>query len=117
MIGAMFFTKDKSRCLVRGDEVIVAAVSWSTTYFPLQQYGLHVKFVDVDRQTLNIDLNKLKNAITDKTRVILAVNLLGTSIDEELDVEDESKRAQETAKLMISKTSKKAKKKGERMTL
>ena len=81
MIAAMFFTKDKSRRLKRGDEVIVPAVSWSTTYFPLQQYGLKLKFVDIDRHSLNIDLNKLKLAITDKTRLILAVNILGNPND------------------------------------
>ena len=81
MIAAMFFTKDESRRLKRGDEVIVPAVSWSTTYFPLQQYGLKVKFVDIDRNTLNIDIEKLKNAITNKTKVILAVNLLGNPND------------------------------------
>jgi len=32
----------------RGDEVIVPAVSWSTTYFPLAQYGIKMVFVDVD---------------------------------------------------------------------
>tara|TARA_B110000879_G_scaffold211901_1_gene306062 strand:+ start:2720 stop:3913 length:1194 start_codon:yes stop_codon:yes gene_type:complete len=77
MIASMFFTKDKSKRLKRGDEVIVPAVSWSTTYFPLQQYGLKVKFVDIDRKTLNIDLDKLSDAISDSTKVILAVNLLG----------------------------------------
>lgn len=81
MIAAMFFTKDKAKRLKPGDEVIVPAVSWSTTYFPLQQYGLKVKFVDIDRETLNIDLNKLENAITDKTKLILAVNLLGNPND------------------------------------
>jgi len=81
MIAAMFFSKDKHRRLVRGDEVIVPAVSWSTTYFPLQQYGLKVKFVDIDRDTLNIDLEKLKDAITDRTKVIFAVNLLGNPND------------------------------------
>jgi dTDP-4-amino-4,6-dideoxygalactose transaminase len=81
MIAAMFYTKDETRRLKRGDEVIVPAVSWSTTYFPLQQYGLKVKFVDIDRETLNIDLEKLENAITDKTKVILAVNLLGNPND------------------------------------
>ena len=81
MIAAMFFSKDESRRLKRGDEVIVPAVSWSTTYFPLQQYGLKVKFVDIDRDTLNIDLEKLENAITDKTKLILAVNLLGNPND------------------------------------
>jgi len=81
MIAAMFFTKDENLRLKRGDEVIVPAVSWSTTYFPLQQYGLKVKFVDIDRETLNIDLKKLEAAITDKTKAILLVNLLGNPND------------------------------------
>jgi dTDP-4-amino-4,6-dideoxygalactose transaminase len=79
MIAALFFTKNPT--LKRGDEVIVPAVSWSTTYFPLQQYGLKVKFVDIDRDTLNIDLEKLEAAITDKTKAILLVNLLGNPND------------------------------------
>jgi len=81
MIAAMFYTKDETRRLKRGDEVIVPAVSWSTTYFPLQQHGLKVKFIDIDRETLNIDLEKLEQAITDDTKVILAVNLLGNPND------------------------------------
>lgn len=81
MIAALFFTKNTSLKLKRGDEIIVPAVSWSTTYFPLQQYGLKVKFVDIDRHTLNMDLQKLEAAITDKTRAILSVNLLGNPND------------------------------------
>jgi dTDP-4-amino-4,6-dideoxygalactose transaminase len=81
MIASLFFTKNESLKLKRGDEVIVPAVSWSTTYFPLQQYGLKVKFVDIDRQTLNMDLDKLEAAISDKTRAILSVNLLGNPND------------------------------------
>ena len=81
MIASLFFTKNESLKLKRGDEVIVPAVSWSTTYFPLQQYGLKVKFVDIDRKTLNMDLDKLEAAITDKTRAILSVNLLGNPND------------------------------------
>tara|TARA_B100000787_G_C16199329_1_gene303756 strand:+ start:3494 stop:4678 length:1185 start_codon:yes stop_codon:yes gene_type:complete len=81
MIAALFFIKDKTKRLKRGDEVIVPALSWSTTYFPLQQYGLKVKFVDIDRETLNIDLNKLDDAISDRTRVIFAVNILGNPND------------------------------------
>lgn len=74
-VAAMFFTKNPK--LKRGDEVIVPAVSWSTTYYPLAQYGLKLKFVDVDLQTLNFDLEQLKLAVTDETKMILAVNLLG----------------------------------------
>jgi CDP-6-deoxy-D-xylo-4-hexulose-3-dehydrase len=79
MIASLFFTKTPR--LQRGDEVIVPAVSWSTTYFPLQQYGLKVKFVDIDQETLNIDLDKLKDAITDDTKAVLLVNLLGNPND------------------------------------
>lgn len=75
MIASLFFSKEFK--INRGDEVIVPAVSWSTTYFPLQQYGLHVKFVDIDIKTLNFDLGELKKAVTNKTKVVLAVNLLG----------------------------------------
>lgn len=79
MTAALFFTKTPK--LQRGDEIIVPAVSWSTTYFPLAQYGLHLKFVDIDKGTLNYDLDQLAEAITDKTRAIMVVNLLGNPND------------------------------------
>ena len=64
-----------------GDEVLVPAVSWATTYYPLQQYGLRLKFVDIDIDTLNMDLNLAEAAITPATKAILAVNLLGNPND------------------------------------
>jgi CDP-6-deoxy-D-xylo-4-hexulose-3-dehydrase len=64
-----------------GDEVLVPAVSWATTYFPLQQYGLVMKFVDIDLDTLNMDLNLARKAVGPKTKAILAVNLLGNPND------------------------------------
>ncbi|MGE7752395.1 DegT/DnrJ/EryC1/StrS family aminotransferase [Lysinibacillus fusiformis] len=78
-IAALFFHSKYK--LKKGDEVIVPAVSWSTTYAPLQQYGLKVKFVDIDLKTLNIDIKKLKEAVTEKTKLIFTVNLLGNSND------------------------------------
>ena len=78
-IAALFFTKNPK--LKRGDEVIVPAVSWSTTYFPLQQYGLKLKFVDIDLETLNYDLDALDGAISDSTKMIMVVNLLGNPND------------------------------------
>ncbi len=74
-ISAMLYRKAGS--LKPGDEVIVPAVSWSTTYTPLYQCGLKLKFVDIDLETLNLDTDQLKGAITDKTKLIFAVNLLG----------------------------------------
>lgn len=81
MVAALFYTKNDSLKLKRGDEVIVPAVSWSTTYYPLYQYGLKIKFVDIDLNTLNYDLEQLEKAVTDKTRMIMAVNLLGNPND------------------------------------
>ena len=79
MVAALRFHSSKR--LDPGDEVIVPAVSWSTTYYPLHQYGLKIRFVDIDADTLNFDLAQLESAITDKTRAILAVNLLGNPND------------------------------------
>jgi len=81
MIAALFYTKNQEIRLKRGDEVIVPAISWSTTYYPLYQYGLKIKFVDVDLETLNYDLNSLKDAVNENTRVVMAVNLLGNPND------------------------------------
>lgn len=63
--------------LKRGDEVIVPALSWATTYHPLQQYGLKLRFVDIEIDTLNIDVEKVIAAITKDTKAILAVSILG----------------------------------------
>ncbi len=74
-VAALFYKKD--RPLQRGDEVIVPAISWATTYHPLQQYGLRLRFVDVDIETLNVDPDQLEAAITPKTRMIVGVSILG----------------------------------------
>lgn len=80
MVGALRYRKD-GPAWAPGDEVIVPAVSWSTTYFPLQQYGLKLRFVDIDRDTLNYDLDALAAAIGPDTRGVMAVNLLGNPND------------------------------------
>jgi len=74
-VAALFYRKEGF--LRSGDEVIVPAVSWSTTYFPLHQYGLKLKIVDIDSATLNYNSETLAQAISDRTRLIMAVNLLG----------------------------------------
>ncbi|KPF57070.1 DegT/DnrJ/EryC1/StrS family aminotransferase [Rhizobium sp. AAP116] len=79
MVGALRYRKEAA--LLPGAEVIVPAVSWSTTYYPLYQYGLKLRFVDVDINTLNYDLDQLARAITPQTRAIMVVNLLGNPND------------------------------------
>ena len=67
--------------LKEGDEVIVPAVSWATTYTVLHQCGLKLRFIDIDLDTFNLNLNELEDAITENTRAIFAVNLLGNPND------------------------------------
>jgi CDP-6-deoxy-D-xylo-4-hexulose-3-dehydrase len=64
-----------------GDEVIVPAVSWSTTFYPIHQNRLVLRFVDIDRDTLDIAPDLVEAAITERTRAIFAVDLLGNPCD------------------------------------
>ena len=74
-VAALCYVKD--RPLKRGDEVIVPAVAWATTYYPLQQYGLRLRFVDCELDTLNMDVARLEEALTTRTRMVAAVSILG----------------------------------------
>lgn len=62
-------------------EVIVPAVSWGTTFYPVSQSGLDLCFVDVDAKDWNIDVGAVEEAITERTRGVFAVNLLGAAAD------------------------------------
>lgn len=74
-VASLFYRKEKP--LKRGDEVIVPCISWATTFHPLHQYGLKLKFVDIDLETLNYDIEELKKAITPNTKMIVTVSVLG----------------------------------------
>jgi len=77
LVGIAALCYVKGRPLKRGDEAIVPAISWATTYYPLQQYGLRLKFVDVELDTLNMDVARLEQALTPRTRMVVAVSILG----------------------------------------
>lgn len=72
----LMLTLLKEKYKLSGD-IIVPAVSWSTTFFPVHQNRFKLNFVDVDINTLNIDTSKIEKAITKDTCAIFAVNLLG----------------------------------------
>src|SRR5271165_5513962 len=63
--------------LAYGDEVLVPALCWSTSVFPIIQCNLSPVFVDVNYNTLNIDLDDLEKKITNKTKAIMLVHVLG----------------------------------------
>lgn len=61
----------------RGDEIIVPALSFVATGNAVLQAGFTPVFVDIERETLNINPNKIEQAITSKTRAIMPVHLMG----------------------------------------
>ncbi|MCX7957284.1 MAG: DegT/DnrJ/EryC1/StrS family aminotransferase [Endomicrobia bacterium] len=61
----------------RGDEVILPALSFVATGNAVLQAGFTPKFVDIERTTLNINPKKIEEVITEKTKIILPVHLMG----------------------------------------
>lgn len=68
-----------------GDGVLVPAVAWPTTVWPIIQLGLRPVFVDVDPQTIAIDLNKAKEILAKQSNIkaIFPIHPLGFCIDHE----------------------------------
>lgn len=60
-----------------GDEVIVPALGWSTTVYPIYLTGATPVFVDIDPATLTIDPDQVRAALTSRTKAIMIVHLLG----------------------------------------
>jgi dTDP-4-amino-4,6-dideoxygalactose transaminase len=64
-----------------GDEVIVPAYSWSSSATCVLQHNALPVFVDIDFDTMNIDVDKIEDAITPKTKAIIVVHLHGLAVD------------------------------------
>lgn len=60
-----------------GDEVITTATAFPTTINPILQYGCVPVFIDVNPKTLNIDVSKLKKALSKKTKAVFLAHTLG----------------------------------------
>ena len=71
------------RQLKAGDEFISVAVSFPTTINPAVQYGLIPVFLDVNPATYNIDISKLEDALSEKTKAIIIAHTLGNPFDVE----------------------------------
>ena len=64
-----------------GDEVILPSFTFSSSATAFANYGVKLVFVDVRPDTMNIDETKIESAITDKTRVILAMHYAGVACE------------------------------------
>ena len=71
----------KERKVNRGDEVITVAAGFPTTVAPVIQYGAVPVFVDVTIPQYNIDITKLEEAFTEKTKAVMIAHTLGNPFD------------------------------------
>ena len=69
------------RRIVPGDEVITVAAGFPTTVTPCIQYGAIPVFVDVTIPQYNIDVTKLEEALSDKTKAVMVAHTLGNPFD------------------------------------
>jgi CDP-6-deoxy-D-xylo-4-hexulose-3-dehydrase len=75
-----------------GDEVIVPAIPWSTTVFPILTVCATPVFVDVQPETYNVNPYEIRKAITSRTKAIMVVHLLGNpaKMDRIIEIAEES---------------------------
>ena len=76
---AAVFNKLRSSKVKVGSEVLIPAVCWSTSLWPIVQMGLKPVFVDVDPLTLNINIRDLQAKITPSSVAICLVHVLGNT--------------------------------------
>ncbi len=69
------------RAIKRGDEVITVAAGFPTTVTPIIQYGAVPVFIDVTIPQYNMDVNVLEEALSDKTKAVMAAHTLGNPFD------------------------------------
>lgn len=79
----MALTSEKlgERRIKKGDEVIAVAAAFPTTITPIVQYGAIPVFIDVTIPNYNIDVSKLNEALSEKTKAIFIAHTLGNPFD------------------------------------
>ncbi|WP_408072046.1 lipopolysaccharide biosynthesis protein RfbH [Butyrivibrio sp. JL13D10] len=69
------------RMVKRGDEVITVAAGFPTTIAPIVQYGAVPVFIDVTIPEYNIDVTRLEEALSEKTKAVMIAHTLGNPFD------------------------------------
>ncbi|GAI02425.1 unnamed protein product, partial [marine sediment metagenome] len=75
-ISALTSQKLKDRKLKPGDEIITVAAAFPTTITPIIQNRLIPVFVDIELKTYNIDISKLEDALSEKTKGVFLAHTL-----------------------------------------
>jgi dTDP-4-amino-4,6-dideoxygalactose transaminase len=89
---AAIFLSLRALDIKRGDEVIIPSFSFIATASPILEVGAKPVFVDIDARTYTIDPEKVRKAVTKRTRAIMPVHLYGhpAHMDPILDIAEEN---------------------------
>lgn len=77
LISSLLFRTTKKLKLKKGDEILVPALTWPTTIWPIVQLGFKPVVVDINLDSLAIDLNSAEKSLTSKTKAIFLIHVLG----------------------------------------
>ena len=69
------------RRICRGDEVITVAAGFPTTIAPIVQFGAVPVFVDMELETVNVDVSQLEAALSPRTKAVMLAHTLGNPFD------------------------------------
>ena len=81
MSSLLYKTKKKNIHLKKGDEILVPALAWPTTIWPIVQLGLKPVIVDINLKSLAIDLESANQMITKKTKAMFLIHVLGQACE------------------------------------
>lgn len=83
LLAVSVLTSPSIRKLKPGDKIIVPALCWSTTVWPLIQHGLIPIFVDININTLNINFNRIDPKFLEEASGMMVVHVYGNPCDSE----------------------------------
>ncbi|MCB9025400.1 MAG: DegT/DnrJ/EryC1/StrS aminotransferase family protein [Bdellovibrionaceae bacterium] len=83
LVNTLLMRAFASAQLKAGDEIIVPALSWPTTVWPIAQLGLTPVFVDIDPKTMAISTDSAKKALSNKTKAMFLIHVMGLTADME----------------------------------
>jgi len=77
LVYSQIISSFKNNLMKPGDEVLVPALLWPTTIWPLLQFGLKPVLVDINLDSLAMDLDDSQKKLTEKTKAIFLIHVLG----------------------------------------
>jgi len=80
-VSALTSPQLKDRRLRPGDEVITLAAGFPTTVNPIVQNQLKPVFIDIEKETFGVDVNRLAEAVNPKTKAVILAHTLGNPFD------------------------------------